>query len=120
MPGRLATSAIMENLTAASFDDVNLRKPGVWLVDFSTAWCPPCRVLTPVLDALAGTLAGQVGFAAVDADDEAELATRFGVVAMPTMLVFRDGRVIGQKVGAMPRAKVLAWLTSLGVLTRAA
>ncbi len=124
MPGGLATfscmSPSMPNLTLADFDGITLRKPGVWLVDFSTAWCPPCRVLTPVLVALAVTLAGQVGFAAVDADEQAELATCFGVVAMPTMLLFRDGRVIGQKVGAMPRAKIVAWLASAGVEARAA
>jgi len=73
-----------------------------------------------VLVALAGTLAGQVGFGAVDADEQPELSTRFGVVAMPTLLLFRDGRVIGQKVGAMPRAKILAWLASAGVEARVA
>jgi thioredoxin 1 len=125
MSAALATSTLMGTNSAltplhlADFDDLTLRRPGLWLVDFSTAWCPPCRVLTPLLAQLAGELAGNLSIGAVDCDDEQVLSQRFGVTAMPTMLLFRDGRVIAQKVGAMPRAKLLAWLTSSGVATAA-
>jgi len=115
----MATNTLLP-LHLADFDDVTLRRSGLWLVDFSTAWCPPCRVLTPLLVQLAGELAGQLTIGAIDCDDLPELAQRFGVTAMPTMLLFRDGRVIAQKVGAMPRAKLLAWLASSGVAPAAA
>ena len=125
MPGRLATStgmsaASLHDLALADFDGETLRRPGAWLVDFSTAWCPPCRQLTPILVALAGELAACLSIGAVDADEQQELAQRFGVTAMPTMLLFRDGRVIAQKVGAMPRAKLIAWLSSSGIAAHAA
>jgi thioredoxin 1 len=125
MPAEVATSVAMGTnnaltpLQPSDFDDVTLRRPGMWLIDFSTAWCPPCRVLTPLLVQLAGELKASLSIGAVDCDDEPQLAQCFGVTAMPTMLLFRDGRVIAQKVGAMPRAKLLAWLTSSGVPTEA-
>ena len=122
MPARLATFLGMQattkhlpEMTLADFEGVNLRRPGFWLVDFSTAWCPPCRVLTPLLVTLAGELAGQLSIGGVDADEQIDLSQRFGITAMPTLLLFRDGRVIAQKVGAMPRSKLLAWLASSGV-----
>ena len=111
-------SARIPSLSAADFEGITIRRTGLWLVDFGTDWCPPCRVLEPMLAGLASSLAGQVGFGRIDADEEAELTARFGVTAMPTMLLFRDGRVIGQKVGAIPRAKVVAWLESAGVAAR--
>jgi thioredoxin 1 len=125
MPGEVATSPGMSHpalpdLTLSDFDDVNLRRPGTWLVDFSAAWCAPCRQLTPLLGQLAGELRGQLAIGAVDCEEQQQLAQRFGVTAMPTMLLFRDGRVIAQKVGALPRAKLLAWLASSGVAAVAA
>ena len=113
--GMGATSQGIPNLTLADFEGVSIRRPGFWLVDFSTAWCAPCRVLTPVLVTLAGELQGRLSIGAVDADEQIDVSQRFGVTAMPTLLLFRDGRVVAQKVGAMPRAKLLAWLASSGV-----
>jgi thioredoxin 1 len=132
MPGRLATfpdrtwkerpmsAAGLEQLASKDFDGITMRRPGIWLVDFGTAWCAPCRVLEPVLAQLATQLAGRIGFGQLDADEESELASRFGVTAMPTMLLFRDGRVIGQRVGAMTKVKIVAWLESAGVAPVAA
>ncbi len=110
----------LRNLTSGDFDGLTLGKPGVWLVDFGTAWCAPCRVLEPTLAALAAERAGELSIGRIDADEQGELTGRFGVVSMPTLLLFRDGRVIGQKVGAVPRAKIVAWLEENGALQRPA
>jgi thioredoxin len=126
MPAGLATSPGMSThpdlpeLTLADFDDVTLRRPGTWLVDFSAAWCAPCRQLTPLLAQLAGELRRHLSIGAIDCEEQPQLAQRFGVSAMPTLLLFRDGRVIAQKVGALPRARLLAWLSSSGIEARAA
>lgn len=80
--------------------------PGVTVIDFTAAWCPPCRVLGSVLGVLAGEYAGRARFVAVDVDAEPAIAERFGVRAMPTVVLWRDGREVGRLVGSRPRAFV--------------
>jgi thioredoxin 1 len=87
--------------------------PDLMLVDFTARWCGPCRTLDAVLTALARDYAGRVRFVAVDVNDEPALADRFGVRAMPTLVVCRRGREVGRVVGSRPRAFVA------GVLDRA-
>lgn len=77
--------------------------PGVTLLDFTATWCPPCRVLGMTLRGLAGDYSGRVQFFAVDVDVVPALAERFGVRAMPTLVVWRDGREVGRIVGNRPR-----------------
>jgi thioredoxin len=100
----------------ATFDALDARgasEPDLTLVDFTARWCGPCRTLDAVLTALAGEYAGRVRFVAVDVNDEPALADRFGVRAMPTLVVCRRGREVGRVVGSRPRAFVA------GVLDRA-
>lgn len=80
--------------------------PGVTVVDFTAAWCPPCRVLDAVLTQLAPGYAGRARFVAVDVDAERDLAERYDVRSMPTLVVLRDGREVGRVVGSRPRAFV--------------
>ena len=72
------------------------------LVDFTASWCPPCHAIAPTIDALASELAGRVKVAKLDVDREPELAERYGVQAMPTLMVFVGGRVVDQRLGAAP------------------
>lgn len=80
------------------------------LVDFTAAWCPPCRALAPTIDGLAADLAGRVKVVTVDVDAEPELAERYGVQAMPTLLLLDHGRVLEQRIGAAPRATIEAFV----------
>jgi thioredoxin 1 len=75
---------------------------GLALIDFTAAWCPPCRMLGPSVDALARELAPNVVIAKVDVDDHPELASRFGVLSMPTLLFFRGGQLVDRIVGVVP------------------
>ena len=105
------TSPGMKNLDQSTFDAATAA--GLHVIDFTAKWCGPCRQMAPVLEQLAQEYAGRARFAAVDCDDEPQLAQRYNVRSMPTFVVLRDGREVGRIVGARPRAFVA------GVIDRA-
>jgi len=76
------------------------------LVDFWATWCPPCRLIAPAIDALASEYKGRVKVGKLDVDENSEVAGRYGVRSIPTLLVFRDGQVVDQRVGALPQAEL--------------
>ena len=76
------------------------------LVDFTAAWCAPCRAIAPHVKAVAAAYDGRLRVATCDVDANPALTARLDVRAMPTLMLFKDGRAIGQIVGAVPRAKI--------------
>lgn len=76
----------------------------ITLLEFSAAWCGPCKILTPVLSSLEAGYAGKVALQVVDVDDAPELAQRYGVRSVPTVVLLREDREVGRVVGARPRA----------------
>ncbi|MEN3344690.1 MAG: thioredoxin 2 [Arthrobacter sp.] len=80
------------------------------LVDFWAVWCGPCRMVSPVLDQLAHERAGQVKLVKVDVDKAPQLSARFGIQAVPTLMVMVDGKVIARQAGAAPAPVLTAWL----------
>ncbi|HEY6548134.1 MAG TPA: thioredoxin [Vicinamibacteria bacterium] len=97
-------------LTSESFEAEVLRSSEPVLVDFWATWCPPCRMIAPTIDALAGEYAGRVKVAKLDVDAAPDVAEKFGIQSIPTLLVFKDGRVVDQRVGALPRAEMARML----------
>ena len=83
------------------------------LVDFWAQWCPPCHMLAPVLDEIAAELSDKLIVAKVNVDENQVTAQRYGILAMPTLSVFRNGAVISQVVGARPKRRLLADLAAL-------
>ena len=88
--------AIM-HLTKDNFDSVT--SSGLVLVDFWATWCGPCRMQAPILEELDGQLGGKVKICKLDVDDEPAIAQRFGVMSIPTLMVFRNGEMISKEVG---------------------
>ncbi len=80
------------------------------LVDFWAPWCGPCKAIAPVLEDLAGEMAGKLTIAKVNVDDNGDLAAQFGVRAIPTLLLFKNGAVVEQFVGMMDKASLKAKL----------
>src|SRR4029453_6709776 len=91
-----------------NFDAVAVKAPLPVLIDFTAAWCPPCRAIAPHVAAIAREYAGRLTVGSCDTDANAELAARMDVRAMPTLILMKSGQVIGQIVGAVPRSKIEA------------
>jgi thioredoxin 1 len=83
------------------------------LVDYWAQWCPPCHMMSPVLEEIAAELREKLIVAKVNVDENQVTAQRYGILAMPTLSVFRDGEVIYQVVGARPKRRLLADLSKL-------
>ncbi len=79
---------------------------GVVLVDFYADWCGPCKMLAPVLDELANEFEGKAEVIKVNVDDEGALAQRFGVMSIPTLILFKDGQIVKQVVGFQPKPQL--------------
>jgi len=93
-------------ITDANFDALALAAPLPVLIDFTSALCAPCRAIAPHVAAVARDYGGRLTVATCDVDGNAALATRLDVRAMPTLMLFKAGQVVGQIVGAVPRAKI--------------
>jgi thioredoxin 1 len=92
-------------LSDATFEK-EVSSHSVMLVDFWAEWCPPCRMIAPVIEQLAGEYAGRVTFGKVNVDDNPMVAQAFGIQSIPTLLVFKDGRVVNSIIGAVPKARI--------------
>jgi thioredoxin 1 len=76
------------------------------LVDFSATWCQPCRAIAPLVDQLAGEYEGRVKVTALDIDESPGTAQKYQIRGVPTLLMIKNGQVVGQQVGAVPKAKI--------------
>ena len=92
----------MKEILQKDFDDIVINNEGVTLVDFWAKWCGPCKMLTPVLEVLEKELE-DVKFVKVDVDENEELADKYQISTIPTLLIFKDGKVVDTLVGFMPK-----------------
>jgi thioredoxin 1 len=89
-----------------AFDDKVLKASVPVLVDFWAPWCGPCRAVAPILDELAKEYKGKVTFARLNVDESPQNASKYGISAIPTLLVFKEGKPVGQIVGFRPKAEL--------------
>ncbi len=101
------------SITAANFDTEVAKSELPVLIDFWAEWCMPCRMIAPVVAELAKTYAGKIKIGSVDVDAQNELASRFGIISIPTLIVFKDGEEYRKKVGAVPKHEIEALFKDL-------
>ncbi len=102
-----------KTFTEATFQSDVLDSSQPVLVDFWAEWCGPCHVMAPVIDELATEFAGSVTVGKVNVDDESALAVQYGIRSIPTILVFKDGQVIDQVIGVVPKKVLVEKLRAL-------
>jgi len=108
-------AAIIVTLTEANFEEEVLRSPTPVLVDFWAEWCGPCKMIAPILDELASEYDGKVKVGKVNIDEQQPIATQYGIRAIPTLLIFKDGEVAEQVVGLHSKRDLKANLDKLAV-----
>ena len=101
----MASPNIVE-VTDTNFDAEILKSPLPVLVDFWAVWCAPCRAIAPHVEAVANLHAGKLRVGKCDIDANPQIPSQFEIRSIPTLLLFKEGKVIGQLVGAVPRAKL--------------
>ncbi|MCB9638236.1 MAG: thioredoxin TrxC [Myxococcales bacterium] len=102
----------VQKLDEQTFESVLQKSDIPVLVDFWAPWCGPCRMIAPMLEQLARKYAGQLIVAKVNTDDEARIAQRFGIRALPTIALFSQGREVDRQMGALPLPQMERWLQS--------
>lgn len=103
-------------LTDSNFDTTITNNKLPILVDFSAAWCPPCRAMEPILENLAKEFNDRVTIAKVDVDENPTITAHFGVRNLPTFIIFKDGKPLERIVGAVPKNTLLKKLEPLQIL----
>jgi thioredoxin 1 len=87
----------------SSFDQIVLQAKTPVLVDFWATWCAPCRMVAPIIDELAEEYSGRISFAKVDVDQNLKIATRYSIMSIPTLLIFKKGAPVSHLVGYKPK-----------------
>ncbi len=101
-------SNLVKHLTDAEFQSAIAT--GATLVDFWAPWCGPCKAIAPVLDELAQEYDGKLAIAKINVDEQPATAEAFGIMSIPTMILFKDGKPAGKVVGALPKAHLKTFI----------
>ena len=98
------------NINENNFEEEVVKSPLPCLVDFWAEWCGPCKNLAPILEEISDELKEKVKIAKINIDDNQELAAKFSIRSIPTMILFKDGDSIDTKVGLPPKKELLDWI----------
>lgn len=97
------------NITINNFQEEVMNSPKPVLLDFWASWCGPCRMVSPVVDEIAGER-NDIKVGKVNVDEEPELASQFQIMSIPTLVVIKDGKIVNRATGARPKSQILSLL----------
>jgi thioredoxin 2 len=100
-------------ITDNTFGDEVISHPGVVLIDCWAPWCGPCRIISPLVEQLASEYAGKLKVGKLNVDKNPLIASQYAIQSIPTLLLFKDGRLVDRLVGALPRPEIERRLTSI-------
>ncbi len=102
----------IKNCNENNFEEVVLKSDLPVLVDFWAEWCSPCKMLTPILEELSSELSGQINIVKINLDENQDLAVKYSIRSIPTLLLLHKGELTDTKVGLVPKSELLSWIQS--------
>jgi thioredoxin 1 len=99
----------------ATFEAEVLKASETVVVDFWAEWCGPCRMIAPALEEIAGTVGEKVKIVKLNVDENPATASKYGIMSIPTLMMFKNGELASRQVGAAPKAKLEQWITAAAV-----
>ena len=94
----------------SSFDADVLKSADPVLVDFWAEWCGPCRVIAPMLEEVAAELQGKLKIVKLNVDENPQTASKYGIMSIPTLMIFKNGQMASRQIGAVPKPKIVSWI----------
>jgi thioredoxin 1 len=102
---------MVEKVTDATFEKDVLKASGPVVVDFWAEWCGPCRMIAPALEEISNSLNGKVKIVKLNVDENPGIAAKYGIMSIPTLMLFKDGQLASRQIGAQPKQKLEQWIT---------
>jgi len=103
----------IQEVTSSTWDSDVLKYQGLVMIDFWAAWCGPCRIVAPTVEELAKEYTGKIKVMKLNTDDNPDIASKYNIMGIPTLMFFKDGRKLDQTVGAVPKQQLKEKIESL-------
>ncbi len=102
----------VSKVSDANFESEVIKASGPVVVDFWAEWCGPCRMIAPALDEIATAMGEKVKIVKLNVDENPQTASKYGIMSIPTLMIFKGGQIASRQIGAAPKQKLQQWITA--------